>query len=340
MTHGSLFSGIGGFDLAAQWMGWENVFHCEINPFGQKILKHYWPNAESFNDITKTNFSKYANKIDVLSGGFPCQPFSMAGKRKGTEDSRHLWPEMLRTIREIAPRWVVGENVFGIVSWDGGLVFDQVQIDLESEGYEVTAVVIPAAAKNAPHGRDRVWFVAHNHGNGNVANPDGIRLETWEDTGKMGNGQNKMGSERSKFTYAIETNGNVENVADPNGSRRWESNKTHEGKPSKQFDGNCIQPIDANPNGIGFKRWGDQEIGKTAGRKIVEHGSSTIRSSWENFPSQSPVCGRNDGISTKLDGITFPQWRNESIKGFGNAVVPQVVFEIFKTIELYEQKFG
>ncbi len=101
MTHGSLFSGIGGFDLAAEWMGWENVFHCEWNPFGQKVLKHYWPNAISYEDITKTDFTVHRGKIDIITGGFPCQPYSSAGKRKGKDDERHLWPSMLRAIREI-----------------------------------------------------------------------------------------------------------------------------------------------------------------------------------------------------------------------------------------------
>ena len=99
MRHGSLFSGIGGFDLAAEWMGWENVFHCEWNEFCQKVLKYHFPHSESFSDITKTNFKKYANKIDILTGGFPCQPFSTAGKRKGTNDERYLWGEMLRAIQ-------------------------------------------------------------------------------------------------------------------------------------------------------------------------------------------------------------------------------------------------
>ena len=137
MRHGSLFSGIGGFDLAAEWMGWENVFHCEWNEFGQKVLKHYWPNAKSYGDIKQTDFNIWRGRIDVLSGGFPCQPYSMAGKRLGKEDDRHLWPEMLRAIREIQPRWIVGENVRGIISWGGGLVFDEVQSELEAEGYEV-----------------------------------------------------------------------------------------------------------------------------------------------------------------------------------------------------------
>lgn len=163
MTHGSLFSGMGGFDLAAEWMGWENIFHCEWNPFGQKILKYYWPQAINYEDITKTDFSIHRGTIDILTGGFPCQPYSLAGQRKGKEDERHLWPHMLRAIREIKPRWVVGENVLGLVGWNGGLVFEEVQADLEAEGYEVQPYILPAASVNAPHRRDRVWFVAYRN---------------------------------------------------------------------------------------------------------------------------------------------------------------------------------
>ena len=120
MRHGSLFSGIGGFDLAAEWMGWDNVFHCEWMPFPRKILSHYWPEAISYHDITTTDFRQHAEQIDILTGGFSCQPYSAAGKRKGKDDDRHLWPHMLRCIREVKPRWVVGENVFGLATWNGG----------------------------------------------------------------------------------------------------------------------------------------------------------------------------------------------------------------------------
>ena len=142
MTHGSLFSGIGGFDLVAEWMGWDNVFHCELNPFGQRVLKYYWPNSITYGDITKTDFTIHRGTIDVLTGGFPCQPYSQAGERRGKEDERHLWPEMLRAIREIQPRWVVGENVRGLTNWNGGMVFDEVQSDLETIGYEVTPFIL------------------------------------------------------------------------------------------------------------------------------------------------------------------------------------------------------
>lgn len=186
-THGSLFSGIGGSEIAAEIMGWKNMFHCEINPFGRKILDYWFPNSKSYEDITKTDFTEWREKINVLTGGFPCQPFSVAGQRKGAEDNRYLWPEMLRAIREIQPDWVVGENVAGILSMvqpgsetalgrEESLfgevdrerilhrqeyVVETVCNDLEREGYSVQPVVIPACAVGAPHRRDRVFFIAH-----------------------------------------------------------------------------------------------------------------------------------------------------------------------------------
>lgn len=186
MKHISLFSGIGGFDLAAEWMGWENVAHCEWNPFGQRVLKYYWPSAISYNDITKTDFTIHRGNIDILTGGFPCQPYSVAGKQLGNEDERHLWPEMLRAIREIGPRWVVGENVRNLINWNGGMVFDQVQTDLEVLGYEVVPVVLPAYGVNAPHKRDRIWFVAH---------AQNIRLEgQYLRSGEIQPGRNSWGT--------------------------------------------------------------------------------------------------------------------------------------------------
>lgn len=107
---------MGGFDLAAEWMGWENLFHCEINEWCQKVLRFHFPKSIQYDDITRTDFTPWRGKVDILTGGFPCQPFSTAGKRRGAEDDRYLWPEMLRAIREIRPAWVIGENVAGITS--------------------------------------------------------------------------------------------------------------------------------------------------------------------------------------------------------------------------------
>jgi DNA (cytosine-5)-methyltransferase 1 len=161
MRCGHLFNGISGFGLAAHWMGWENKMHCEIDPFCNRVMNYHFPNSYQHEDIRTADFRIWRGRIDLLTGGFPCQPYSTAGKRKGTADDRHLWPEMLRAIREIQPRYVVGENVRGLTNWNGGLVFDEVQADLEAEGYEVIPFLLPACGVNAPHRRDRIWFVAY-----------------------------------------------------------------------------------------------------------------------------------------------------------------------------------
>lgn len=159
MKHGSLFSGIGGFDLAAEWMGWENVFHCEWNDFGQKILKYYWPNAKSYGDITKTDFSIHRGGIDILTGGDPCQPHSVAGLGKGVSDDRFLWPEMFRAARECCCAWIVNENVSGSIS-NG--VLDLKINNLESIGYSCQPYSIPVEAVGGLHQRERIWLVAYN----------------------------------------------------------------------------------------------------------------------------------------------------------------------------------
>lgn len=156
MTHGSLFSGIGGFDLAALAAGYTNVWTCEKDPFCQDILRKRFPESELYEDIKQVGWST-VKPVDVISGGFPCQPFSYAGKRRGTNDDRYLWPEMLNVIQTIKPSWVIGENVFGFVN----LALDESLADLEAIGYEAWAFVVPAAAVNAWHRRDRVWIVAN-----------------------------------------------------------------------------------------------------------------------------------------------------------------------------------
>lgn len=157
MRHASLFTGIGGFDLAAQWMGWDNVFQVEIDSFCQKVLEKNFPNVKRYGDIKDFDGTKYRGAIDVLSGGFPCQPFSVAGKRKGKNDDRYLWPEMLRVIKQVRPSFIVGENVTGII----GMALEQVLTEVEVEGYYTETFIIPACAVNAPHRRDRIWIIAY-----------------------------------------------------------------------------------------------------------------------------------------------------------------------------------
>ena len=289
MTHASLFSGIGGFDLAAEWMGWNNIFHCEWNPFGQRVLAHHFPNSKSYNDITKTDFSIHAGEIDVLTGGFPCQPYSSAGKRLGKADERHLFPHMLRCVKEVKPKYVIGENVRGLVNWNGGLVFHEVQDDLEREGYEVQSFLIPAASVNAPHQRYRIWFVAYckNFGCQPTKN-----IDKWE---------KHIQNDRNGIRTSSESNGEIWDVADSNSTRLF---KQH----------------------IATKSIKKNEFSRT----------SFERRDFTSFPTKSPICRGDDGIPRELDSITFSKWRNQSIKSYGNAIVPQVAYEIFKTIQSFD----
>jgi DNA (cytosine-5)-methyltransferase 1 len=337
MTHGSLFSGIGGFDLAAEWMGWENKFHCEWNEFGQKVLKYYWPNAESFHDITKTDFTKYANRIDILTGGFPCQPYSMAGKRKGKDDERHLWPEMLRCIREVKPRWVVGENVLGLVNWSGGLVFHEVQADLEAEGYEVFPYVLPAAAVNAPHRRDRVWFIAYSNSIGRRKDWFGGSKSLFQTRITMDTQEKSKGTQTPIYAshtecVRLEHSKETRNIRESKTKAQRQRSESSESFETNGINGNATNTdCEMLEHGNGKGKTGERAITE----KQIESFSGTRK--WETFPTVSPICDGNDGLSNRLDGITFSKWRKESIKAGGNAIVPQVAFQIFKTIEQFEQ---
>lgn len=382
-THGSLFSGIGGPEIAAEIMGWKNMFHCEINPFGRKILDYWFPNSKSYEDITKTDFTEWREKINVLTGGFPCQPFSVAGQRKGAEDNRYLWPEMLRAIREIQPDWVVGENVAGILSMvqpgsetalgrEESLfgevdrkrilhrqeyVVETVCNDLEREGYSVQPVVIPACAVGAPHRRDRVFFIAHradagvkgmqrkwedNILSGRVA-PD-TNSHRWRD----GKNQQVTIAER-KGTADIGTfrEDGTSSYSQCSGSGQIQQEIQSEQSNGHSFDSNGGEwdaPYSSSeglstlrfPTSIEKKKWENEDGCSVQPAGNVRRASFAER--WKNFPTQSPVCSRDDGISTRLDGIAFSKWRQELIKAYGNAIVPQVMYEIFQAIqETYNQ---
>ena len=349
MTHGSLFSGIGSFDLAASWMGWENKFHCEWNEFGQKILKYYWPKAVSYGDITKTDFTIWRGRIDVLTGGFPCQPYSTAGKRLGKEDERHLWPEMLRAIREISPSWVVGENVRGLTNWNGGLVFDEVQADLEAIGYEVTPFLLPACGVNAPHKRDRIWFVAFKDTNKNGwgSNIREVKSNTWK-FGNFSTGNNEQLQSDNGKTLSDTTNTGIkslqretkcndrsESTTNANG-RKWDAKcfETCSEQQNKRKIGiqNCrFNVTDSN----GFRLW--RKSNRVRNSEFVDENCK--RTDWSNFPTESPICFGDDGVSSGLDGITFSKWRQESIKGGGMQLCHIYHFKFLKPLKLMKILF-
>jgi DNA (cytosine-5)-methyltransferase 1 len=297
MRHGSLFSGIGGFDLAATWMGWQNVFQCEKEEFCQRVLRFYWPKAILYGDVREFDAANYRGTIDVLSGGFPCQPFSIAGKRKGTADDRYLWPEMCRIINEVRPRWVVGENVLGLLNWRRGMVFEQVQADLETAGYEVWTYILPAAGIGAPHRRERVWIVAHTRSNGCGGS---AAVPPYDDRGDEEGLADK-------------------HDADPLSGGGISSDADGEGR-KKQYAagiGKLFETATAFPGGESSRR--------------------VTAPDWKGFPVESPFCARDDGISAGLDDIAFSTWRYHSLRGAGNAIVPGVVLRIFDTIEWIEQ---
>lgn len=415
LVHGSLFSGFDAPSVAASWMGWKNAFHCEINPFCNDILKYWFPNSEHYEDITKTDFGQWRGRIDILTGGFPCQPFSLAGQRKGADDNRYLWPHMLRAIREIRPAWVIGENVAGILTMvqpgketEVGsqtslfgednrkrillrqeYVVETVCKDLEREGYSVQPLLIPACAVGAPHRRDRVWFVARLitdtacRGSGGTphesccenerqngyktqqpfvrgcvrasSHSDGERCNNRSDNWKerpicydQKRYSEEDQSKRDKRKCRTCKNGSVASDSQCSGSGQIQQKIQF-----KQSDGNSsdrngsewdVTYSDTSrlstlrlPSNTETEGWKD-ENGQPLQSSSNARGT-LLTEWWQNFPTQSPVCRGNDGVPFNVDNLTIPftKWRKESIKGYGNAIVPQVILEIFKAIEEIEQ---
>ena len=421
MTHASVFSGIGGPEVAATMLGWENLFHCEINPFGRQVLDYWYPNSKSYEDITKTDFREWRGRVDVLTGGFPCQPFSCAGKRRGAEDDRYLWPHMHRCINEIQPTWFVGENVAGILTmveqgnvhevasqatlfgeedsihgyeYRGTFTLERICRDVEADGYEVTPILIPACSIGAPHRRDRVFIVGHRlqaaehsdkRANERIprkpTGEDGCpRMEerneirqfssasptrpeseanarTAEDTmcGRQLYGQTEIeGSERNIGNVGAENSERIcsetsrFHAPDSDGDRGLQVHEHMESElaDGAEFVGNGWQWDVADTES---ERSGGLRIeGETQGSRMrhvlfgngcrLRRTPDAIGSRWRVFPSVAPIHRGNDGLPFDVDDLTipFPKWRNESIKAYGNAIVPQVMYEIFRAIEQVE----
>jgi DNA (cytosine-5)-methyltransferase 1 len=335
MTHGSFFSGIGGFDLAAEWVGWENKFHCEIEPFCQKVLNHYWPDAELFENIKTANFEKYRNKVRVISGGFPCQPYSIAGKRLGKEDDRHLWPFMLEGIRQINPDYVVGENVFGLTSWNEGLVLEEVCLDLENEGYQVQPIIVPAAGVGAPHKRDRIWIVASKNTNKNGWGSFKRKIqssfgEQWD----LSTGDYEwLSTDDEEVGITTDTNNTGDRTSERNiitngsqGSAQWGNSQLESGGY-----GDKRNVTDSN----GERFQGSEIIGSIGeiGQREKQFPPRLLRTNWEEFPTQSPICTGDDGLPSELDGIAVSKWKKQTIMASGNAIVPNIAYNIFQVIQ-------
>lgn len=377
-VHASLFSGFGAADLAAEWMGWDNAFWYEIDNFPRTVLSYWFPKSKGYGNIKETDFKFWRGKIDVLTGGFPCQPFSVAGQRKGQEDDRYLWPEMLRAIREIRPTWVIGENVGGIISMvqpgsevtvesqaslfeasDKETLLEQEYIvetvcrDLEQEGYSIQPIVIPACAVEAPHRRDRIFFIAYCADAGTESlqrkGEDGVyRSEITSDTNGHDAGRSgyeevecQTGKSQTKerewewVRCNAKRIGKKRTIAD---SKCAGSGQVQQEIQSKKSNGNSIDSI-GNERNVTYTHSEQLEDSMRTWNGFTEPANLYCERTWSNFPTQSPVCRGNDGLPFDVVCLTISltAWRSGSIKGYGNAIVPQVIYEIFKAIETIQE---
>jgi len=305
-----LFSGIGGFSLAASWSGIETVAFCEKDKFCRQVLKKHWPDVPAFYDIRRLNAKKVNERygpIDIIAGGVPCQPASQAGQRKGNQDDRWLWQDAFRITREIRPTWCIFENVYGLLTLDEGVAFENLLLELESIGYETQAFIIPACAVNAPHRRERVWIVANT-------TQRGVRCR----------GAQREARQPSCFGE------NVANTKINNAGRLPKREEAE--KPRFTFGSQDV----CNSTKPGFSDRTSSEMGKKGSIKKPERS---------NRGAVESRMGRLvDGIPTRLDG----HWNSEPeeiprtakgienrvsrLKALGNAIVPQVAYRLFKKI--------
>ena len=343
-----LFSGIGGFSLGLERAGFETVAFCEIDKYCQKVIKKFW-DKKIYNDVKEITKQKLKSDgiefPEIITGGFPCQPFSIAGARKGTDDNRHLWPEMFRIIKEFKPRWVIGENVRGIINIQDGMVFENVCTDLEGEGYEVRAFNIPAAAVGAPHKRERIWILANSRRSirreQSTRNKESIRSRAHEKTEWSCNTSKIRGSSERTKTMA-----NPKSIKSREQTQRqgWENftgrSLDSRGDSKKRSEDNVADP---NINGTKWYQSKDRERSRTqqssqdvanasTGRRTLQEkqistrgDSSKHQSWWEAEPNVGRVA----------DGLPGRIYR---LRALGNSIVPQIAEEIGKAIMIAEQE--
>ena len=290
-----LFSGIGGFSLGLERAGMETVAFCEFDKKAQLVLKKHWPDVPIFDDVRGLNGKQIREEIgavQLICGGFPCQPFSVAGQQRGQEDDRHLWPEYFRIIQEIQPRWVLCENVTGIINME----LDQVLSDLEGENYSHQSLIIPACAVNAPHRRDRVWIIARRNAMGNSEyNGSSTTKESRSPSSISDN--SPQGENKTFQSKGTSGRSNIKNVANPNNPR--DRTSRHENFKDREK--------------------ADQRRGKQPLNQFGRHSKNGNGGNWGTEPDVGRVA---HGIPRRVDRL----------KQLGNAVVPQVVEQIGRAI--------
>ena len=312
MNHISLFTGIGGIDLASEWAGFNTILQVENDPYCLKVLEKHWPNVERCTDIRSLNGKKYRGTIDLLSGGFPCQPYSGAGKRKAFSDDRDLWPEMFRIIQEVRPTWVLGENVANFTN----LGLDRTISNLESEGYEVQTFNIPAVAVSAWHQRARIFVVGYAEHHGPPTSKES------RSTAKTGN-DDKEGKDQAGQPSGTGGREDYESMADSASERlqgKFRSQSKGDGKRLATSSNAMAdsQRIGQSGQGLHGRPCNPKEntVGEASGSEYRSKGNSA---DWNAEPNVGRVA---HGIPKRVDRL----------RALGNAVVPQQVYPILEAI--------
>ena len=304
-----LFSGIGGFSLGLESTGYfETIGFVEKDKFCQQVLKKNFKDIPIESEVRNVKGERYA--ADIITGGFPCQPFSVAGKRRGTDDDRYLWDETIRIIRECKPRWFIGENVEGIINIQDGLVLRQVQDDLEKEGFQVQCLVIPASGIGAWHQRKRVWILAYSKHNGSHRSKGNKTIKS---------------SNQSKEWLFIGDNKDVANSQRMGWQKRSKESKEFKGKTTSNKSNNSIerQSIRESSLSMDVSNTNEQRTQVQTKRKhtgIEMSGSSSQKTWWQ---IESDLCGVPNGLSHELD-----KDRTNRIKSLGNSIVPLIAREL------------
>jgi len=314
-----LFSGIGGFSLGLESTGFfETIAFVEKDKFCQKVLKKNFNNIPIEEDIRNVKGERYA--ADVITGGFPCQPFSIAGKRKGTDDDRYLWDETIRVVRECKPRWFIGENVEGIINIQDGMVLRQVCTDLEEEGFEVQCLIIPASGIGAWHQRKRVWILAYSNNNGSYRQK---RNETIESSNEQEN-RLSVGDDKDVSNTNISSKtqrGEYENDEKTSSSREHFKGRSisygGEGCISKSWETSYVQ----HTNNKRSQKFNLSKESKKQNINSREYDSTTENKNW--WQTQSSLCGVPNGVSYELD-----KDRANRIKSLGNSIVPPIARQL------------
>ena len=339
LTHLSLFTGIGGLDLAAEWAGFETVGQCEWADYPTKVLEKHWPGVPRWRDIktlTREDFYERTGlrTVDLISEGFPCQPFSCAGKRRGKEDDRYLWPEMLRVVRELRPRWVVGENVAGIVS----MALDTVLADLEGIGYACQTLIVPAAGVGAPHRRDRCAIISYHdgiRGGGRESDGEGIHRDAARNETDTG-GADVANAQRLRLREDRHQPSSNQERHNPAYRKEWNSELCQAGCGGSNVPHAQSQLLDraeqsSRPAGFGgFANHGGRAAEPGLG------GMADGISHWMDRGMSAPGfwLPEPEGLPRIAKGIPN---RVHRLQCLGNAVVPQQFYPIFRGIKEVEE---